>query len=175
MTTTYNRWAATIKSVADAAGGLLKFVWGTTGSLITFPAQTTVPNTGAYNHATGSAWLGGNLPHMIQQIGADQDLRYNPWAYVSTNITGQNPTIVNGFGISSVSKNESTNKISILLTTAFTSGYVAIIQIVNNSALLPAINLISPDTFEFMFRDNGNVTQDINGREVMIACIGQVA
>lgn len=165
---------AAIQATADAVGLLHAASLGSTGSKIKYPTGDSVPQ---YQFDTGGAWESSPsvVQYIVDAIGTEADTYHIAWGYVSTSSTGVGPILGAGRGVSSVSKNETTDVLTINLSTSYTTNQYAAFGIVDGaSPFICAVTAKSSGAFDLRFFDSGGTPVSINDRTVCLFSVGQV-
>jgi hypothetical protein len=190
----YARMKVALEAAGDAAGGLLKVLYGTTGDLEEYP-------TGVENEvvkaslATGALWEGLFLPDMLQAVGSELDdnadnldtnvtaiqntinAGFINWAYVYTAPSGNTPSVSDGRNVASASKNESTDYIQLNFSNDYDSAtYFAIAMLIDVSTpAIPQLYALNASYVRFRFISHAGAVLDINNRYLVAATVGQLA
>lgn len=172
MATAKAALVAAIQAAANALGDEVKITLGTPGSKV----QGSDPRLGAQD--TGQAWEANQfLDLLATYIGAQLDTRGAVHGEVTTGATTVAPALVAGSsGVSSVTKDEGAETITINFSTSWTTNTYGIFAVITGTgAGAHVFEVISSSVSAVTLRFHGTVTGNpigINSRTVRFMFVG---
>lgn len=174
MAVSYARLAAMIQTAADSAANLLqKIVLGTPGSSEMFPSSDPIDEHVARSQETGQLWSGELVPPILTQLGIELDSAMVAWAFIDTMGAGKLVDIRAGRHVTSVTKNELTDLLTINLDPPYTSGSYFAVARVWDEHFVDHIRTQVTNSCSFRFYNTASALQSINDRLVMFLACGQ--
>jgi len=175
MSAIYTYVRDAIRAVADAAGGALQVTFGTPNGSILMPEDAD-PNDwlSPVPEPSGQAWDDKNpLKVMLSELGSLLDFFNVSWGYISTNGAGVAPTVDNGWCLGAPTKDEVTNRLTVVVDPAYADQRMFFIaQVYGNAWIGSAVGYaVTYATWEFY--DTGGVKQAINDRVVQALFVGK--
>lgn len=184
MAQTYNRIKAIIQTVADlATQPMWKILLGTPGTKIPYPQDSIEGRT---LYSTGQLWGSGDagidhpypFAEVLEGVGTALDANVSNWATIQTNGVGVAPTILGGWGFTSVSKNEVTDQLTLNFTSNYTNAYYfASAKHISGGPgglIFDRINTRNIGSLVCSFTDSTPTTIDINNNVVELFTCGSV-
>lgn len=174
MAKIYNLISAAIKSAADSTGEAIKVMLGTTGSLLEYP-------NGVYQQfkqtlETGQLWdtASSFLPHVLAQIGAEMDKAVACWGVVATGATGVPPLFQKEARLSTLSKSEVNNTITLVFDNQFlTANDYSVHATIETPAGGYTCHVTNRQNSQCdIYFHNGAAILDINNRTINVIIIG---
>jgi hypothetical protein len=166
---------ALLNAAADAGDAIHQVLFGTSSAAKVFYPETPENYEGAKPHTRGQAIaVDTTLEYLMNNgLAAFLDTHSICWAVVATNATGVTPTVTEGYGVSSASKNEGNKTVQLTFDTAYANTSFFVTGALDAYDSVHHFHGASTTTVTLAFHDvNSGLDIAINSQTVRILVVG---